>query len=194
MTAREIALVDAKAAFIMQERGFQVYSNPVVQPSFIEKIYLEVQNRLYRIRFRISRFGFLLVLQDFIARKMKLKNLERACKERQNEITKKYINKDIARQPRCPACYKRSKKSPFPTKARHKDIFPSTKQAIVYFFPAKINSRISRINPSSANGPAGCMVKVSRISSQRSSMTPTCVSSSATRTPSRVAKRLAVDT
>jgi hypothetical protein len=91
MTAREIALVEAKAAFIMRKRGYHMISSPIMRPTFLERMYLGFQNKIFRVRFRIKRFGFWLILLDYIARKLRLKKLHHICKQRQNILLNRYI-------------------------------------------------------------------------------------------------------
>jgi len=91
MTKREIELVEYKTQEILKKRKYKQISNKIVAPSLIEKISLRIQDKLFRVRFRIKRFGLRLILLDFLARRFKIRKLERNLKIKINEINMKHL-------------------------------------------------------------------------------------------------------
>jgi len=91
MTKREIGLVEYKCQSFMEKEGYELIANNLAGPSFIEKLYLRIQDKLFRIRFRIKRFGLRLILLDFLSRRFKIRKLERNLKIKINEINMKHL-------------------------------------------------------------------------------------------------------
>lgn len=88
---KEISLIEYKAEKSMKTRGYQLANSPCRPPSPMEKIWLALENRYKRIRFRQKRFGFLLFSAEFIARRLKIQALAKKLKLRMNEVEKLHL-------------------------------------------------------------------------------------------------------
>ena len=91
MSIKEIELVESKIFDHMKKRGYAPHSTSPDAPSTVRKILLNIQDKIFRVRFKVQRFGLGLVLYDFISRKCRLKFLEKGIQIRINEKTKKFL-------------------------------------------------------------------------------------------------------
>lgn len=91
MSNNEIELVESKIFDRMSKRGYAPHSISPNAPSTVQKIILKIQDKIFRVRFKVHSFGLVLVLSDFISRKCKLKSLEKRIKIKINEKTKKFL-------------------------------------------------------------------------------------------------------
>ena len=91
LTPHELELVEYRAGELMEARGYGLASNSHSKPSSLELSFLAIQNKLYKIRFRIDRFGWSLFVSEFWARKLKLKGWEKMLRLRMNAIAEKHL-------------------------------------------------------------------------------------------------------
>ena len=91
MTKREIGLVEYKCQRLMEKGGYKIISNNMAGPNMIEKLFLRIQDRYYRIKFRMKRYGLRLFLSEYFVRKLKIKRLEDKFHKKIREVDHKYI-------------------------------------------------------------------------------------------------------
>jgi hypothetical protein len=90
-TNEEIALVECKARIFMGYRDYQVESAASYYPSLSFRLYLFLQNKFYRLRYRIKQYGFELALKEMITRRLKLRNYRRGILLKMNAINQKKL-------------------------------------------------------------------------------------------------------
>jgi len=87
----ELRLIESKAANILIKRGYLLSGLKDIHVSPLLKFKLWIQDRIYRWRFRINRYGFILTISELVFRKLKMKNnLDKATK-RINKIRLQYL-------------------------------------------------------------------------------------------------------
>ena len=91
MTKREIRLVEYKCQGLMEKGGYKLISNNMAGPTIIDKLYLRIQDRFYRIKFRMKRYGLRLFFCAFFARRLKIKKLQHKFNIKMREVDIKYI-------------------------------------------------------------------------------------------------------
>ena len=70
LTSREIQLVEADAAGMMRERGYELSGLPSIRVVGLTRVALAIQNRYKRVRFRVRKYGMELWLEDVIFRRL----------------------------------------------------------------------------------------------------------------------------
>jgi len=91
MRKREIRLVEYKCQESMAKGGYKLISNNIASPTMIEKLFLRIHDRYYRIKFRMKRYGLRFCLSEYFARKLKIKRLEDKFHKKIREVDLKYI-------------------------------------------------------------------------------------------------------
>ena len=75
----------------MRRRGYTPHCDAPTPPSFIEKMFLLGQDKYFKIKFKIKRYGLGLVVAGFLAKKLKLTSIERTLKIRFNKRTEIFL-------------------------------------------------------------------------------------------------------
>ncbi len=91
MKKREIGLVEYKCQELMTKGEYKLISNNMTDPTMTEKLYLRIQDRYFKIRFRMKRYGLKLFFSEYFARKLKIKRLEDQFHKKIREVDLKYI-------------------------------------------------------------------------------------------------------
>jgi len=91
MSKKDIRLVESKCQGLIEKGGYKSVSKNIAGPNIFEKIYLSIQDRFYRISFRIKRYGLILFFSEFFVRKLKIKRLEDKFHNKIREVDLKYI-------------------------------------------------------------------------------------------------------
>jgi hypothetical protein len=91
LSSDEISLVEAKTYDLMKKRGYSPQSLMPPEVSLGRQLVLQVQDKICRVRCRVKRFGFWLVLADFLARRLKIRPLQKRIQLILNEKTKKFL-------------------------------------------------------------------------------------------------------
>ena len=86
LTKKQVQLVESRAGSFMNERKYVIISDSLVEPSAVEKLFLSIQDRLFRARFNVRRYGLSLVGSAFIARKLRLSKIERKIRHHFHKI------------------------------------------------------------------------------------------------------------
>ncbi len=87
----EIQLVESKVGDLLVERGYQKSGLPPTTVNLFTRKWLQIDNWWYRLQFRIRRFGLLLVVADFLSRKLGLKQWQKRVKLAINEVQKRHL-------------------------------------------------------------------------------------------------------
>ena len=76
LAKREIQLIEHRVDDLLRKCGYQKSEFPGINPNFIERSYLSIQNYVYKKKFRIKKFGAFLVICNYCGRKLSLHRLE----------------------------------------------------------------------------------------------------------------------
>jgi hypothetical protein len=92
LSPSEIQLVESRVAGRLLERGYEHSSLPPIHSlTPVRRLKLRTQDWLGRKQFRIKRYGFPLLMSDFLARRLRIKPWERETRLRINEIERAYL-------------------------------------------------------------------------------------------------------
>jgi hypothetical protein len=91
LTDYEIQLAECKIATMLTERGYPLSGLPLLKITPWLRLRMYIQNRWYKNLFRIRRYSFSLYLQDFLSRRLGMKNWQKRVKLRINATENKYI-------------------------------------------------------------------------------------------------------
>lgn len=91
LTDREIQLAESRISRLLVERGYPLSGLPILEVSAAEQTRLALQDRLWRARFRLRRYGLPLFATDYLARRLPFDSLARSCKDKINTIDNRYI-------------------------------------------------------------------------------------------------------
>lgn len=83
---KSIQYIESKASKLLVKRGYELSGLPLLSLSPWQKRLLEFQARWQRLRLRIARYGFGLVLADYLSRKLGLKQWHKQVKFEFNEL------------------------------------------------------------------------------------------------------------
>lgn len=87
----EIRLAESRMSEMLVERGYELSGLPSLQVTPFRKESLNFENWWGRLQFRIKRYGFPLVLSDYLARKSGAKQWQKKLALQLNTIDLKYI-------------------------------------------------------------------------------------------------------
>lgn len=88
---RELQWIDWKLGSMLVQRKYQLSGFGAQQPSLVERARIALQDKLYRIRFRIARYGLALYLENLLASRAHLPSWRDSCQLRMNEIDVKFL-------------------------------------------------------------------------------------------------------
>jgi Sulfotransferase family len=88
---REIQQVEAKASELMGKRQYPLSGHPLITIGFIEKIYLTLQNKLYRFKFGVKRYGFGLYVCDKLSKFPGLQQINKKYVLLKNQIDRQHL-------------------------------------------------------------------------------------------------------
>ncbi|MEM8946037.1 MAG: sulfotransferase [Planctomycetota bacterium] len=91
LTDEQIQLAESRIAEMLTERGYPLSGLPRITVSSAEKKRLAMQDRLWRARFRMRRYGLPLFATDYVARRLPLESLRRSCLDKINDIDNSHI-------------------------------------------------------------------------------------------------------
>lgn len=91
LSEREIQYVEAKSHKLMQDLRYELSGYPLSSLGLVERSWLMISNKLFKLNFFINRYGLHLFIRDRISRLFRLEPLSRQVKELMNEIDKQYL-------------------------------------------------------------------------------------------------------
>lgn len=91
LSEEEIQLAESRISQMLTERGYELSGLPLMEVSAADQKRLAMQDRLWRARFRMRRYGLPLFATDFVARRLPLDGLARRCKDKINTIDNEHI-------------------------------------------------------------------------------------------------------
>lgn len=90
LSLREIQLVESKTELFMQKRKYKC-AYPKKNISIINKINLSLQNKIYKILFKVKRFGLIIYIADIFTRKLHLKRINNKLRLIINDIDRQHL-------------------------------------------------------------------------------------------------------
>ncbi len=91
LTNQEIQHAESRIGDMLTQRQYELSGLPIIDVSAAEQRRLAMQDRLWRARFRMRRYGLPLFATDFVARRLPLTGLARRCKDKINTIDNQHI-------------------------------------------------------------------------------------------------------
>jgi hypothetical protein len=91
MPVEDVRAVEAAIGQRLVERGYSLSGYPLLTLTPARRRWLKAHDFYGRLRFRIGRFGMNLVLQDFLARRIKIKPWQERVQLRLNDIERLHI-------------------------------------------------------------------------------------------------------
>ena len=91
MSPRDVQLAEARIGSMLLARGYDLsgWPPPPVTPRLERR--LRREDRWGRFAFRLCRYGFSLVLQDFLTRRLRLSGPQRKVRARMNAVDNLHI-------------------------------------------------------------------------------------------------------
>ncbi|MBE8232878.1 MAG: sulfotransferase [Endozoicomonadaceae bacterium] len=91
LTAREIQYVEGKAHKLMTQLGYELSAKPLAKIGFVEKLWLSISNKIFRVKFAVKRYGVCLYFTERLSRKFRLTKINKQARLKINEIAKGYL-------------------------------------------------------------------------------------------------------
>jgi LPS sulfotransferase NodH len=88
---KQIQLIEYKVAQAMTSCGYTLSGYPIIKPGFMDKVWLYLQNRLYRMRFGIRHFGAGLYFAEKLTRFPILNRWHSDCVLKMNKLELKLL-------------------------------------------------------------------------------------------------------
>ncbi len=87
----QIQLAETKIASLLEERGYELSGLPPLTITLWLHWKCRLQNRWFKLQFRIRRYTFRLCLADFLSRRLHLVRWQKQVRLRLNQIDQKYL-------------------------------------------------------------------------------------------------------
>lgn len=91
LTIRDIQYVESKAHSLMRVLGYDLSEYPLIKIGVLEKFWLKLSNKIFKIKFTINRYGIFLYCKEVIARYFKLEKLHKEVIMEKNKISEQYL-------------------------------------------------------------------------------------------------------
>lgn len=91
LSAREIQYVESKSKDLMLALGYELSGYPLISIGRAEALWLALSNKLFKIKFAIRRYGFLLYAKEYISRLFNWTSLHHSAQLKMNEIDKDHL-------------------------------------------------------------------------------------------------------
>nr|WP_275575226.1 sulfotransferase [Methylocucumis oryzae] len=91
LTAKEVALVEAKAHKLISTRHYEVINSTPYQPNAFEKLALLVQNKWFKLKHGLQRYGFVLFFGEKLTKLLGLTTLHKQYIQDKNAIDIKHL-------------------------------------------------------------------------------------------------------
>jgi hypothetical protein len=88
---RELQWVDWKLGNMLLQRNYELSGLGARKPTPLELVMIRWQDKYYRVRFRIRRYGLALYLENLLATRMPIRSWSDSCQIRINQIDLKFL-------------------------------------------------------------------------------------------------------
>lgn len=93
LTPQAVQHIEARVSNLLTQRGYELSDLPRLQLRRRDRVYLKIQSRLARARFRLHRYGWRLFVIENLTRKLRLKTWHRPLQYELNAIDRRYLKK-----------------------------------------------------------------------------------------------------
>ncbi len=90
-TRKEVQLLEYRLGRELEKMGYENSGYPPYIPNNFELLYLDVQNRIFKYKFRIRRYGLRLFVFEFLSRKLGLNAWNERLIKKINEVDMHYL-------------------------------------------------------------------------------------------------------
>lgn len=91
MSPRELGYVESEIGDLLARRGYPPSGIAPAVPGRLARLRLQLQDRCFRIAFRFRRYGWALIVAEFVARRLRLDPLQRRLRLRIDAITTRHL-------------------------------------------------------------------------------------------------------
>lgn len=91
LTIREIQYVESRAKDLMSELGYDLSGHPLISLGLIERFWLKITNKIFKVRFSINHYGFPLYFKERFSGLFKLVSTNKRAKIKMNEVDSQYL-------------------------------------------------------------------------------------------------------
>lgn len=91
LTSKEVQLVESRTGGMLIESGYTPSGLPKIHPSFLHRIFLKVQDKISRLKYRLNYMGLKLFIFDFLSRRLHIKLWQDKLKPQLLEIGHKRV-------------------------------------------------------------------------------------------------------
>ena len=91
LSIREIQYVESKAKALMHDLRYDLSGHRLISPGLIERFWLMVGNKLFKLKFSMNRYGFSLYFKERFSRLFKLELVNKQARMAMNEVNKEYL-------------------------------------------------------------------------------------------------------
>jgi Sulfotransferase family len=91
LTVREIQYVELRAKGLMNDLDYDLSGHPTITLGLIERLWLKINNKIFKLKFSIKRYGLYLYGKEWFSRLFNLESMNRHAKVAINEVDKKYL-------------------------------------------------------------------------------------------------------
>jgi len=88
---RELRLVEGKIEKLIFEQGYELSGRPPITPGWVERIGLYLQNKTYRFKYNIKKYGVTFYPERYLANKFGGNSWRDSCHRRVNPINIKGV-------------------------------------------------------------------------------------------------------
>ena len=85
-STRELRLVEGKIGQLIVDSGYELSGLSPVIPGRLERMVLSFQNKAYRVKFNIGKYGLMLYLERCLSDRLGWRSWRDSCQERINQI------------------------------------------------------------------------------------------------------------
>jgi hypothetical protein len=76
---------------MMERRGYDLSGQPLIKIGFLEKIYLVLQNKLFRLSFGIRRYGIILYTCEKLSKLLSFDKINKKCVLMKHQIDRQHL-------------------------------------------------------------------------------------------------------
>jgi len=91
LSIREIQYVESKAKGLMHDLDYDLSGHPLISIGLIERLWLKVSNKFFKLQFSIKRYGFSLFFKERVTRFFNFDSKNKQARMAMNEVNKKHL-------------------------------------------------------------------------------------------------------
>ena len=91
LSDREIQYIESRTHELIKQLDYELSGHEVISIGKLEKLWLNMTNKFFRLSFSCKRYGLYLYLIEFFSRRLNLHQIEKKARLKMNEINKLYL-------------------------------------------------------------------------------------------------------